>query len=82
MHDAFMAQAGQLNECLLAFPCVDGQVGSLVLIQEQVAGVDVVSRPEVYARLHEKLVRSYVLDALLAQSSDWLLEGLLDSGAA
>lgn len=29
------------------------------------AGFDVVSRPEVYARLHERLLRSYVIDALL-----------------
>jgi hypothetical protein len=68
MHDAFKAQAGQLNECLQAFPCVENQVGLLVLIQGQVAGFDVVSRPEVYAWLHEKLIRSYVLDALLEQS--------------
>ncbi len=69
MHDAFKAQAGQLNECLQAFPGVDGQVGLLVLIQGQVAGFDVVSRPEVYAQIHEKLVRSYVFDALLDQPS-------------
>ena len=68
MHDAFKAQSGQLNECLQAFPCVAGQVGLLVLIQGQVAGFDVVSRPQVYAHLHEKLVRSYVLDALLDQA--------------
>jgi hypothetical protein len=69
MHDAFKAQAGQLNECLRAFCRVEGQVGLMVLIGGEVAGFDVVSRSEVYARLHEKLVRSYVLDALLDQST-------------
>lgn len=68
MHDAFKAQAGQLNECLQAFSRVEDQLGLLVIIQGQVVGFDVVSRPEVYAQLHEKLVRSYVLDALLDQS--------------
>jgi hypothetical protein len=68
MHDVFKAHAGQLNECLQAFPCVEGQVGLLVLIKGQVAGLDVVSRSDVYARLHGKLIRSYVLDALLDPS--------------
>jgi hypothetical protein len=68
MHDVFKAKAERLNECLQAFPRAEGQVGLLVLINGRVAGFDVVSRPEVYSRLHEKLVRSYVLDALLDES--------------
>jgi hypothetical protein len=68
MHDVFKAQAGQLDECLQAFPCMGGQAGLLVLVKGQVAGFDMVSRPDVYARLHAKLVRSYVLDALLEPS--------------
>jgi hypothetical protein len=47
MHDAFKAQSSQLNQCLRDFPCLDTQVGLLVLIQGQVAGFDVVPRPEV-----------------------------------
>ena len=65
MHDAFKARQQQLDECLQAFPRQEGQVGLMVLIGGRVAGFDLVSRPEVYARLHDKLVRSYVLDALL-----------------
>ena len=65
MHDVFKAQQGRLAECLQAFPCQPNQIGLLVIIQGKVAGFDVVSRPEVYGRLHERLVRSYVLDALL-----------------
>jgi hypothetical protein len=67
MHDAFQARQQQLDECLRCFARQEGQVGLLVLIGGQVAGFDLVSRPEVYARLHDKLVRSYVLDALLDQ---------------
>ena len=65
MHDLFKAKAERLDQCLKAFPSTEGQVGLLVLINGRVAGFDVVSRPEVYGRLHERLVRSYVLDALL-----------------
>ncbi len=68
MNDVFKAQVSQLNECLQAFPRLESQVGLMVLIHGHVAGFDVVSRPEVYARLHEKLIRSYVLDALLGRS--------------
>jgi hypothetical protein len=69
MHDVFQAQQARLKECIQAFPCQPNQVGLLVVIHGRVAGLDVVSRPEVYARLHEKLVRSYVLDALLDNAS-------------
>jgi hypothetical protein len=67
MNDVFKAQAERLKQCLGAFTRSEGQVGLLVLINGQVVGLDIVSRPEVYARLHEKLVRSYVLDALLEE---------------
>jgi hypothetical protein len=65
MHDVFKARQARLAECLQAFPCQPNQIGLLAIIQGKVAGFDVVSRPEVYVRLHERLVRSYVLDALL-----------------
>jgi hypothetical protein len=65
MADAFKARQAQLDECLKAFRRQEGQVGLMVLIGGRVAGLDLVSRPEVYARLHDKLVRSYILDALL-----------------
>lgn len=67
MHDLVKAKAERLDKCLKAFPRSEGQVGLLVLLNGRVAGFDAVSRPEVYARLHERLVRSYVLDALLEE---------------
>jgi hypothetical protein len=70
MHDTFEAQQGQLDDCLRAFLRQEGQVGVIVIIAGRVAGLDLVSRPEVYARLHDKLIRSYVLDALLDKPED------------
>ena len=64
LHELVMAQFQRLKEYLIHFPCLEGQIGLLVLINGRPAGFDVVSRPEVYAGLHKKLVRSYVLDAL------------------
>jgi hypothetical protein len=67
LHDLVRAQVQKLKDYLANLPCLEGQVGLLVVINGRVAGLDVVSRPEVYAGLHKKLVRSYVLDALLDQ---------------
>lgn len=65
LHQLVQAEAPRLNHCLADFPCAEGQVGLLVLVKGVVAGFDVIARPKVYAGLHKKLVRSYVLDALL-----------------
>lgn len=67
MHDAFKAHAENLKACLEAFPPVPSQQGILVVINGRVEGFDVISHPEVYGRLHAKLVRSYVLGGLLDQ---------------
>lgn len=65
LHDVYQSRKGQLDAALAAFPCVPGQRGILVLLDGRPAGLDVLSRADAYARLHPKLIRSYVLDALL-----------------
>lgn len=65
MRDVFQAHAARLAEAIAAFPVQPDQHGLLVFLSGRPAGLDVVSRARVYARLHPKLVRSYVLDALL-----------------
>jgi hypothetical protein len=65
MHDVFRARQAELEACLKAFPAVAHQNGLLVLVNGVVAGFDVVSRPESYARFHAKLLRSYVIEALV-----------------
>jgi len=67
MSDAFKAHTDRLNEALQCFPCHPGQRGLFVLVNGRVAGFDVLSRPEAYAKLHPKLLRSYVLHGLLEQ---------------
>lgn len=65
MADVFKAREEDLHRCLESFPLLPGQNGLVVLIDGQVAGLDTLSRPQAYARLHPKLVRSYAIDALL-----------------
>ena len=50
---------------LNAFRAEDGQRGLLVILGDKVSGFDYVSRPAAYRHLHDKLIRSYLLDLLL-----------------
>jgi hypothetical protein len=67
MHDLFVERENDLRAALAAFPAEPGQHGLLVSIRGQVVGCDLLSRADAYGRLHGKLVRSYVLDALLGE---------------
>ena len=73
MHDAYVQRQADIEAALKSFPCVPGQSGLLVLLDGQVAGFDTVSRPAAYARLHPKLLKSYVIEAL-AESKDTKFE--------
>ena len=65
MRDVFAARKAELEACVKAFATVPNQNGLLVLINGDVAGFDFVSRPAAYARLHAKLLKSYVIEALV-----------------
>ncbi len=69
MHDVFESTARELDQCLETFRCVPGQQGLLVVVDGEVAGFDLISRDDAYSRLHAKLVKSYVLDAILEKDS-------------
>ena len=69
MSDAFKAHTERLNQALELFPCQPNQRGLFVIVNGKVAGFDVISRPEAYARLHPKLLRSYLLHGLLEPSA-------------
>ncbi len=65
LRDAYSARGADVERYVAALPPVEGQLGSLVLIDGTVLGLDFVSRPEAYARLHPKLVRSYAMEAIV-----------------
>ncbi|MDI9633589.1 MAG: hypothetical protein QFX32_05980 [Methanolinea sp.] len=64
MRDIFSAYEEKMREYVDAFPLVPGQQGILVYIDGRPAGLELVSRPDVYADLHGKLVKSYVIEVL------------------
>jgi hypothetical protein len=66
MRDAYQTRKADLDAVLAAFPLQDGQQGVLVLHGSRVVGLDLVSRAPQYAELHDKLLRSYAFEALVA----------------
>jgi len=65
MNDVFHSKEEDLDEYLKAFPLVPGQRGLLVFVNGKVSGFDVVSLGSAYGALHQKLVKSYAMDAYL-----------------
>ena len=68
MDDVYTAKMGELTDYLAGFKTVPGQKGLLVLINGEVAGLDIVSLERAYQILHPALVKSYAMDALLEQA--------------
>lgn len=64
MHDAYEQRRQNIDEVIAAFPLIEGQCGFYAQIDGRFAGLDLVSRPEIWKDLHAKVVRSYVVDVL------------------
>jgi hypothetical protein len=67
MHDVFQARMAELEQYLAAFKPVPEQKGLLVLINGEVAGLDLVSLERAYQLLHPQFLKSYAMDAVLDQ---------------
>jgi hypothetical protein len=65
MSDVYKAREDALRKGDELFKPLPNQAGMLAFINGAPVGVDLVSRPAAYARLHPKLVRSYTLEGLL-----------------
>lgn len=63
----YAGHARSLDEYAAALPRVGGQSGVLVGLGGEMACLDFVSRPDVFAGLYPKLLRGYALDALEAK---------------
>jgi hypothetical protein len=61
---AYAANAARLDDWLAAFPLEDGQVGLLAFVGDAALGTDLIGAARLYERLHERLLRGYIMDAL------------------
>jgi hypothetical protein len=66
MHDLFESRRAALDALADAIERQDGQIGALVALGGRCLVLDMVSRPDVWAGLHRRLVQGYALDALEA----------------
>ncbi len=71
MKDVYTAKKQDLDSFVRAFECVPGQRGSLVFINGEPAGFDLISRADAYLKLHTKLVKSYAIDTLLKRQQSF-----------
>jgi hypothetical protein len=64
MSDLYESQKETSGDYLKAFHPVDNQIGLVVFIDGKVAGVELLDKFDTFRKNHEKLVQSYVMDAL------------------
>jgi flavodoxin len=65
MKDAYDQRQRELDDFTRDLPCHDDQCGLLAVIGDRAEGVDVLSLPEAYAKLHRRLVESHAMDFLV-----------------
>ncbi len=65
--DLFEQRRGEIGALADAIESVTDQVGALACVGGAPIALDVVGRPDVFAALHDRLVRGYALDGLAAQ---------------
>ncbi len=58
------SRASDLEEMTRAFHPVEGQLGFVASIGDEVAGLEVIGRPEVFAAAFQALLRAYAIDAV------------------
>lgn len=65
MKDTVEKNRDAMNRYTTTFRCVEGQAGCLVFLNGRPAGLELLSRPEKYAMLHTKILRSYAVTKFL-----------------
>lgn len=64
LDDLYTTRRRALSEWAERFPSVDGQVGLLAFLGAEALGLDVVGGRSHWARLHQRVLRGYLMDAL------------------
>ena len=65
MSDTFSQYREGIDDFVREFGAKRDQAGLLAYIDGRLAGCDFMSRPKVYRKLHDKLLRSYAVDAVV-----------------
>ena len=70
MFDVYEERKSRIDDFAKALPLAEGQNGIAAVHDGRVIGMDILSRPEAYAQVHDKLVRSYVFESWHETESD------------
>jgi hypothetical protein len=68
MRDVFENSREELESHMQHFSLQDGQKGLIAYINGKIAGMDYVSSASAFADLYQKLLKSYIMDALIEKS--------------
>lgn len=64
LRDVYQDHMKDLDEYLESFPCLPSQKGIMIILDGKIVGLDLLSSSNVFKLLHEKLVKSYAMEAL------------------
>jgi len=67
MHDAYAALEDRIGDYLREFHPVEDQTGAVFALNGEIVGMDAFDRPDTFAKVLPKLVKSYALDAILEE---------------
>ncbi len=71
MRDVYMQKEGDVGDYMTAFPLQEGQKGQVVFLNGKLLGIDFISRQAVYQDLHEKLLKSHIVEALYQEEKEF-----------
>ena len=71
LHDNFVSHRPKLNEYLRNFRLEYGQSGAIFIINGQIKGLELFANPSVYQDYHEKIFRSYIMEAITDYQSKY-----------
>lgn len=77
MGEAFKKHEDKLEGFIKPFKVLEGQNGVLVAINGEIVGLEFVSRHSSYKVLHDKIIRSYALEALFEEGSNKLADSTI-----
>jgi hypothetical protein len=78
MRDVYQERETDIDNYIESFSLEENQNGLMVIINGEVVGIDVLSSPLAYQELHNKLLKSYALEALFNQESEKKSKSALD----
>lgn len=71
LHDTYTQRQTQIENYKESFTKKDKQNGIIVYINGELAGLEVLYNSKRYEQYHEKLIESYIMDALLKQDEEY-----------